>query len=117
MVMEQILTTGQVTRGYIGVETQVLSPELAESFGLPAGQPQGVVVAGVLQNGPADKAGLKPGDVLLAINDKALQTPSDMRNTIAVLKPEQTAQLKVLRAGAEKKLEVVVGTRPKRQQQ
>ncbi len=117
MVMEQILTTGQVTRGYIGVETQVLSPELAESFGLPAGQPQGVVVAGVLQNGPADKAGLKPGDVLLAINDKALQTPSDMRNTIASLKPEQAAQLKVLRAGGEKRLEVIVGTRPKRQQQ
>jgi serine protease DegQ len=112
LVMEQILTTGQVVRGYIGVETQPLSPELAESFGLPKDQLQGLVVAGVLQNGPADKAGLRPGDVVTAINDKPMSTQTDLLNTVASLKPEQTAQLKVLRGGAMKKLDVTVGKRP-----
>jgi serine protease DegQ len=113
LVMEQILTTGQVVRGYIGVETQPLSPELAESFGLPKDQLQGLVVAGVLQNGPADKAGLRPGDVVTAINDKPMSTQTDLLNTVAGLKPEQTAQLKVVRGGAVKKLDVTVGKRPK----
>ncbi len=112
-VMEQIITTGQVVRGFIGVETQPLSPELAESFGLPKDQSQGLVVTGVVQNGPADKAGLRPGDVVMAINDKTLTTQSDLLNAASSLKPEQTAQLKVVRAGAEKKVAVLVGKRPK----
>jgi serine protease DegQ len=114
IVMEQILTTGQVVRGYIGVETQALSPELADSFGLPKGQDQGLVVAGVLQNGPADKAGLKPGDVVLSINDKTLYTRGDLLNTVASLKPQQTAQMNILRAGKQKQLAVQIGERPKK---
>jgi serine protease DegQ len=113
VVMEQIITSGQVVRGFIGVETQPLSPELAESFGLPKDQSQGLVVTGVVQNGPADKAGLRPGDVVMAINDKTLTTQSDLLNAASSLKPEQTAQLSVVRAGAQKKVAVMVGKRPK----
>jgi serine protease DegQ len=115
IVMEQILATGQVVRGYIGVETQPLNPELAESFGLPKGQDKGLVVAGIVQGGPADKAGLRPGDVVISINDKTLLTQNDLLYTVANLKPDQTAQLSILRAGTPKQLAVQIGKRPWKQ--
>ncbi|MCM3716717.1 PDZ domain-containing protein, partial [Alkalihalobacillus oceani] len=65
-VLESIITTGSVTRGWIGVEPQDVTPEIAESFGLQ--QKSGAIVAGVLQGGPADKAGIKPGDILVSVN-------------------------------------------------
>ena len=110
-VMEQIAVNGSVTRGWIGIEAQDITPELAESFKL--GQVRGSLIAGVLQNSPAALAGLKAGDVLLAINDKEVSDSSGMLNLIAVLKPNEKAVLKIARAEKEININVVVGKRPK----
>lgn len=110
-VMEQIAVSGSVTRGWIGIEAQDITPELAESFKL--GQVRGSLIAGVLQNSPAALAGLRAGDVLLAINDKEVSDSSGMLNLIAVLKPNEQAVLKIARAEKEINVNVVVGKRPK----
>jgi serine protease DegQ len=110
-VMEQIAVDGSVTRGWIGIEAQDITPELAESFKLS--KPQGSLIAGVLQNSPAHLAGLKSGDVLLAINDKEISDSSSMLNLIAALKPNEKAVLTIARAEKEIKVNVTVGKRPK----
>jgi serine protease DegQ len=110
-VMEQIVANGSVTRGWIGIEAQDITPELAESFKLP--QARGSLIAGVLQNSPAHLAGLKSGDVLLAINDKEISDSSSMLNLIAALKPNEKAVLTIARAEKEIKVNVTVGKRPK----
>lgn len=110
-VMEQIAVNGSVTRGWIGIEAQDITPELAESFKLP--QAQGSLIAGVLRDSPADLAGLKAGDVLLAINDKKVVDSSGMLNIIAALKPTEKAELKIARAAKEMTVSVEVGKRPK----
>jgi serine protease DegQ len=110
-VMEQIAVSGSVTRGWIGIEAQDITPELAESFKLP--QARGSLIAGVLRNSPADVAGIRAGDVLLAINDKEVADSSNMLNLIAVLKPNEKAVLKIARAEKEIKISVTVGKRPK----
>lgn len=110
-VMEQIVATGSVTRGWVGIEAQDITPELAESFKLP--QARGSLIAGVLKNSPADIAGIKAGDVLLAINDKEIADSSSMLNIIAALKPNEEAVLQIARAEKEIKINVIIGTRPK----
>jgi serine protease DegQ len=110
-VMEQIAVNGSVTRGWIGIEAQDITPELAESFKL--NKAQGSLIAGVLRDSPADLAGLKAGDVLLAINDKEVIDSSGMLNIIAALKPNDKAELKIARAAKEIKVSVAVGKRPK----
>ncbi len=112
-IMEQIIATGSVTRGWIGVEIQEITPELAESFKLPKGQ--GAIIAGVMRGGPADKAGVKPGDVLMEIEGKAVNDSSGMLNLISQLKPGEKANLKLLRAGKHVHFAVVIGKRPKPQ--
>ncbi len=110
-VMEQIALSGSVTRGWIGIEAQDITPELAESFKLA--QARGSLIAGVLRNSPAEVAGIKAGDVLLAINDKEVSDSSSMLNLIAVLKPNEKAVLKIARAEKELEIKVTVGKRPK----
>jgi serine protease DegQ len=110
-VMEQIVATGTVTRGWVGIEAQDITPELAESFKLP--QARGSLIAGVLKNSPADIAGIKAGDVLLAINDNQIADSSSMLNIIAALKPNEEAVLQIARAEKEIKINVIIGTRPK----
>jgi len=110
-VMEQIAVSGSVTRGWVGIEAQDITPELAESFKLS--QARGSLIAGVLRNSPADLAGIKAGDVLLAINDKEVVDSSNMLNLIAALKPNDKAMLKISRAEKEMKINVTVGKRPK----
>ena len=110
-VMEQIAVSGSVTRGWIGIEAQDITPELAESFKLA--QARGSLVAGVLHNSPADLAGVKAGDVLLAINGKEVADSSSMLNLIAVLKPNVIAVLKIARSEKIINVNVTVGKRPK----
>src|SRR5450830_532773 len=110
-VMEQIISQGSVTRGWIGIEAQDITPELAESFKLK--QARGSLVAGVLRDSPADKAGLRAGDILLAIEGKPVSDSGSMLNLIAVLTPNKKATLKIARAEKTIDVSILIGKRPK----
>jgi serine protease DegQ len=111
MVMESIISNGQVVRGWIGVEPQDITPELADSFGLQ--KRAGAIIAGVLKGGPADKAGMKPGDILVSVEGQPVTDTTDMLNVIAQLTPGNKAKMTVLRKNQEATLDVTVGKRPK----
>ena len=113
MVMEQIIRSGSVTRGWIGVEVQEITPALAESFKLP--EARGAIIAGVLRGGPADKAGVKPGDVLTTINGAPVTDPQGMLNLVAALQPGTSAQMKLRRQAKAFDVAITVGRRPKPQ--
>lgn len=113
-IMEQIIQHGIVTRGWIGVEVQDITPELAESFKLPSSS--GAMIAGILRGGPADKAGIKPGDILQAVNGKPVEDSAAMLNHISALEPGKPATLKIRRDKSELTLQVSVGKRPKMEQ-
>jgi serine protease DegQ len=110
-VMEQIIKTGSVTRGWIGVAVQDLTPELAESFKL--GSTEGVLISEVVRGGPADKAGVKAGDILTTVGDKQLTDSNDMLQTVSALPPGKVVALKLLRNQQEVVLQVKVGKRPR----
>ena len=109
-VLESIITTGSVTRGWIGVEPQDVTPEIAESFGLE--QKSGAIVAGVLKNGPADRAGIKPGDILVSVNGQDITDTTRLLNLIAQIKPGSNAKIHLVRKNREMDLEVMIGRRP-----
>jgi serine protease DegQ len=109
-VMEQIIQSGSVTRGWVGVEVQDMTPELAESFNLKSAE--GALIAGVLKSGPADAGGVRPGDILLAVNGNKVSNSATLLNLIAALKPGEVAQLRVLRKEQSLDLKVQVGRRP-----
>lgn len=109
-VLESIITTGTVTRGWIGVEPQDVTPEIAESFSLA--QKSGAIVAGVLQGGPADKAGIKPGDILMSIDGEDITDTTKLLNVVAQIKPGTPAKVHVVRKGKELDVTVVIGKRP-----
>jgi Do/DeqQ family serine protease len=109
-VLESIVRDGQVTRGWIGVEPQELNAELAQTFNISA--QSGVIITGVLQNGPAAAAGIRPGDVITAVADKPVSNVTELLSAVAALKPGVSAPLKVQRRDTN--LEVLV-TPSKRQ--
>ena len=108
--MEQIIKTGSVTRGWVGIEVQDLTPELADSFGLKSAE--GALIAGVLKGGPAELGGVRPGDILLSVNSKTVVNSSSLLNLIADLSPGATAQLKVSRKQRQLDLKIQVERRP-----
>jgi len=110
-VLEQIIQHGSVTRGWIGVAVQDMTREFAESFKLP--DVGGALISEVLRGGPADKGGVKPGDILTAVNGKPVANSAGMLNLIAALQPGQQATLKVIRERQENELTVTIGRRPK----
>jgi len=110
-VMDQIVATGSVTRGYIGVEPQDVTPELAEAFKLP--RKEGAIIAGVMRGGPADKAGVKVGDILVAVEGKPVANTAGMLDLVAQLRPESTAKFTFVREGREQEVAITVGKRPK----
>ena len=110
-VLEGIVKNGVVVRGWVGVEPNDLTPELAESFGIS--RLQGVVVTGVLQNGPAFKAGVRPGDVLLGVDGKTVENVDQLLAAIAALKPGVTASLSIERGGSPLSVSVNPAQRPK----
>ena len=109
-VMEQIIKSGSVTRGWVGIEVQDLTHELAESFGLK--NAEGALIAGVLKGGPAEVGGVRPGDVLLSVNSKTVVDSSSLLNLIADLNPGASAQLKVSRKQKQLELKIQVERRP-----
>ncbi len=114
MVLDSIVKHGQVVRGWIGIESQDITPELAESFGL--GRSSGAIIAGVVRGGPADRAGMRPGDILVAVGGKDVANTSEMLNLIAQLEPGEKAPLRILRKNRESTLDVTVGKRPRQPQ-
>lgn len=112
-VMDQIIRQGSVTRGWIGIEAQDITPELAESFKLS--NSNGTLIANVLPDSPAEKAGLKSGDVLLEINGNQVSDSSSMLTLISALKPKKEATIKILRDQKEIELPIIIGKRPKPQ--
>jgi serine protease DegQ len=113
-VMEQIILHGSVVRGWIGVEVQDITPELAETFKIR--KISGVLIGGILRGGPADLAGIKPGDILLEISDKPINDSTEMLNQVSSLTPGKITALKILRNQTETRVQVNIGKRPKARQ-
>ena len=109
-VMESLIKEGRVVRGWIGVEPRDLTPEIAQTLNLPIRQ--GVLITGVLQNGPASAGGVRPGDVVVAIAGKPIANTSQLLNAVAGLKPQTTAAIGVQRGDHQLDLKVTVAQRP-----
>jgi serine protease DegQ len=112
-VMESLIKDGIVTRGWIGVEPRDLTAEIAATFNLPV--KEGVLITGVLQNGPASEGGMRPGDVVLKIADTSVTNTSQLLNAVASLKPKAPAIISVQRGDKALALTVTVAQRPKSQ--
>ncbi len=111
-VMEQIIKTGSVERGWIGVGVQEMTREIAESFKMP-GTTRGTLITEVFRGTPADRGGMKVGDVLVAVDGKTVTDSAAMLNLIAALTPGSQTVLRVMREAKEINLKVTVGKRPK----
>jgi len=114
-VMEQIIETGSVQRGWIGVGVQDVTREMAESFKLP--QARGALITEVLRGTPAERGGIRAGDVLIGVEGKPVTDSSSMLNLIAALKPGSAATLQLLRDAKTVEVRVTVGKRPPQKQQ
>jgi serine protease Do len=109
-VMDQLVTKGKVTRAYLGVTLQPVTPSLAKAFGLS--QAQGALVGDVNPNTPASLAGLQPGDVVVKINGEPVEDSNQLRNKVSMAAPGTEVALTVLRGGAERTLPVTLGEMP-----
>ncbi len=118
-IMSALIKEGKVTRGWIGVEPRPLNAELAESFGIAKDKttgelPKGVLINGVLQNSPAAKAGIQPGDLILKVAGQGVDDVPDMLSRVAALTPGESAMVLLQRNGKEMQVRVTPGTRPTR---
>jgi serine protease Do len=114
-VVAELREKGHVERGFLGVSTQPVNTAMAAALKLPAKgaeAPQGALVAGVENDSPAAKAGLKPGDVVTALDGKAVRNPRDLARSVADLRPGAKADLKLWRDGAEASLRVDIAAQP-----
>jgi serine protease Do len=108
--MTQILDHGKVTRGYLGVVIQPITPAMAKDLGL--NKLQGALVGDVSPKGPAQASGVQRGDVILAINGNAVTDSNELRNTISMMQPGQTVKLEISRNGSARDLDVKLGELP-----
>lgn len=113
-VVTQLIAHGKVTRGFLGVSAQMVSPQMAQALKLPKDNPNkdGALVAAVAPNSPAAKAGLKPGDVIVAVNGQAVTSPGDLATDIANIDPTQKADISFIRGGTKKDVSVAVEEMP-----
>jgi serine protease Do len=109
-IMDQLIESGQVTRGYLGVVIQDVDEGLAESFELPSRK--GALVSQVAEDGPAAEAGIQAGDFITRINEEAIESVNDIRNTVAAIQPGSKARLTLWRDGKKKQLTVTIGEQP-----
>ena len=106
-LLPQLKDKGRVVRGYLGTTVQKITPDIAESLSLK--QTTGALVADVVKGGPAEKAGLKPGDIIIEFDRKEIKDSADLPSVVARITPGTTAQLKVLREGKQISLPITVG--------
>jgi serine protease Do len=109
-IYTELVARGKITRGWLGVSIQPLTPELAKSFGLK--EPRGVLIADVVKDSPADKAGLASGDVLMEFDGRKVDAPQDLQKAVGVTAPGKGVPMKVWRDKGEKTLEIKVGETP-----
>jgi serine protease Do len=109
-ISEQLIKTGKVTRGYLGVMIQDVTPELAQSFGLE--KAQGALISQVTQDSPAKAAGLKQGDIILKMDDKDVETSNVLKNEVAMLAPGSKVRFEIFRGGKKQEVTVKIGERP-----
>lgn len=109
-VANQLKSSGKVTRGWLGVVIQEVNKDLAESFGLD--KPAGALVAQIVEGGPADKGGLRVGDVILSMNGQPIVMSADLPHLVGGLKPGSVAKLEVAREGGRKNLAITIGSLP-----
>jgi len=109
-VMDQLMKTGKVRRGMLGVTIQSVDADLAASMSLPSAR--GAIVTSVSARGPAEKAGIKRGDVITAVNDHPVNDPNSLRNTVASMAPGSTATVTLLRNGRDQNVSVALGELP-----
>src|SRR4029079_18612274 len=109
-VVNQLKEHGSVTRGWIGVQIQPVTPEIADSLGLK--KTQGALVAEPQPNSPAVKAGIEAGDVITAVDDKPVRDARELARMIGALPPNATVKLNVIRQGEEKTMTMTLGTMP-----
>ena len=109
-IMTQIIETGRVTRGWLGIEVQKVSPRLAEFLGPEIAG--GVLISDVIRNGPANQAGIKAGDIIIAINDQPIQDAKDAINYIARQKPGTRVKIHAIRRGQLYQIDTTIGPRP-----
>ncbi len=110
-VTKQIITRGYVTRGWIGVEVQELTDDLIESFNLSSNS--GALIASVVKNSPADKGGLKSGDIIIKINSKKVSNGKALLNIISESQPDQSIDVEIIRGNRKINLSLKVSERPR----
>jgi serine protease Do len=110
-VLDSLIAKGKVVRGWLGVTIQEVSPELAKQFGLK--DTQGALVSDILEGSPAEKAGVRRGDVVIAIEKKPVENAVQLRNLVAGLDVGARIELRVIRDKKEKTFEVTIGEQPK----
>lgn len=109
-IMNELISEGHVTRGWLGITVRGLNEELRKTLKYPEGD--GAVIAGVIRNGPAAKAGIMPGDIVVNVNGKQTKEPSDVLSATSVLKPDEAYNLSVVRDGEIFDFKVIIGKRP-----
>ncbi len=109
-IVDDLISQGSVTRGWLGVQIQAVTKDIAKALGLKA--VKGTLVAGVSKGSPAQKSGLKAGDTIIAINDKDVKGPQDLARKIAGIKPGQTLDVQIIRKGDRQLVKVEIGKMP-----
>jgi serine protease Do len=109
-IYTELAAKGKVTRGWLGVSIQPLTPELAKSFGLK--EPSGVLISDVMQGSPAATAGIASGDVIIEFDRKRVESPQELQKVVAATAPGRAVPLKVWRDKGEKALEIKIGETP-----
>ncbi len=110
-VMQSLIKSGKVTRGWLGVAIQDVTPELARSFGL--GEARGALVGEVIAGSPAAKAGILSGDVITAVNGRKVEGPAILRNTVAQIAPGKSVKVELIRDKKARSIDVTIGEQPK----
>lgn len=111
-VLNEIIKNGRVVRGWLGIEVEAMNPQLAQKYQLP--DVRGILISNLFKSGPANKAGLQPGDIIIEMDKLAELSPHSAMNHIARKKPGNAVAMRIIRQGKEQSIRAIVGERPSR---